>query len=77
MSCLFLIVSCGDSTETTQDEGSQTTGSTTTGTVTVSGKLIGGENMQMYFDEVFFNSFNPKEKATIDAEGNYKFELSG
>lgn len=78
MSYLLLVVSCNENDETTQNEEiKQTIGATTTGKVTVSGKLVGAENMQMYFDEVFFNSFNPKEKVTVNAEGNYKFELNG
>ena len=43
--------------------------------VTISGKLIGGEKEQVYFDQVFFNNqANPIEKATIDSIG--VFELN-
>ncbi len=77
MSCLFLIVSCGDSSEATQEgEQTETTSSTTTGNITVSGNLVGGANMQMYFDEVFFSTFNPKEKVEIDEDGNFQFKLN-
>lgn len=81
MIALVAIVGCSEtqtSTNATTDEQQQQE-VTARGefALNVSGTLNGGENMQVYFDQVFYNNqFNPVEKATIDASGNFALNAS-
>lgn len=72
---LMAIVSCSDTTTAGTDQATeqepQEAAAKSGFEVELSGKLQGGENMQLYFDEVFYSTFNPLEKVTIDAEGNF------
>lgn len=82
LSCFMVLFSC---TSTTTSESATTT-TTVTETLTeqdetptargafsvdISGQLKGGENMQLYFDQAFYQNFNPLDKVTIDGSGNF------
>lgn len=78
---LIGIVGCNSTeSETAQTDGTQQEQETTANgsfAVNVSGELKGGENMEVYFDQVFYNNqFNPVEKATIDGSGNFNLNAS-
>jgi peroxiredoxin len=78
---LVAIIGCNDTQTTATDatEGQQQEATAKDGfAVNISGTLNGGENMQVYFDQIFFdNSTNPKEKTTIDNNGNFSLDITG
>lgn len=77
LSCLVVLFSCSDTTTNNTDSTQTVTEQDETPvargafSVDISGQLKGGENMQLYFDQAFYNSFNPLDKATIDANGSF------
>lgn len=79
MIALVAMIGCNDTqtaaTDATDDQQQATESSGFA--VNLSGSLKGGENMQVYFDQVFYNNqFNPVEKATIDESGNFKLSAA-
>jgi thiol-disulfide isomerase/thioredoxin len=79
--CCFVIVSSCTSTtkndaDTTQTVTEQEETPVVKGnfSVDISGQLKGGENMQLYFDQAFYQAFNPLDKVTIDGNGNFNIK---
>lgn len=78
LSCFVALFSC---TSTTTNESGTTTQTVTEQeetpiargafSVDISGQLKGGENLQLYFDQAFYQNFNPLDKVTIDGNGNF------
>jgi peroxiredoxin len=78
LSCFVLLFSC---TSTTTNESGTITQTLTEQeetptargafSVYISGQFKGGENLQLYFDQAFYQNFNPLDKVTIDENGNF------
>ncbi|MFK7946608.1 MAG: redoxin domain-containing protein [Saprospiraceae bacterium] len=82
MIALMAIIGCNDTqtaaTDATNEQQQEVTIASDGFAINVSGTLKGGENLQVYFDQVFYNNqFNPVEKATLDANGNFKLSATG
>ncbi|MFT6937043.1 MAG: peroxiredoxin [Saprospiraceae bacterium] len=77
LSCFVVLFSCSDTATSDADGAQQSVEQEETATakdnfsVDISGQLQGGQGLQLYFDQAFYDSFNPLEKVTIDANGNF------